>query len=264
MLTPGYHSPCLSIITIVKNNAIGLERTIESILAQDYAQIQFIIIDGGSTDGTFEVIKKHEDLIDYWSSSPDKGLYDAMNKGASVATGEWLNFMNSGDEFINSGSCTAFITCLNEKPSSSVYYGDSVAVDYSRQIERKSQNKKIFNIWRGMVFNHQASFIKKQLFDMFPFDLRFKIVADYYQMLILFEKGESFQYIPVVISRVEIGGVAYSNIRSTIEMLKAVHLVRPYSIKLINFIPKMFMDIVRMVIGRKLTSLVRTIKWRFT
>lgn len=85
-----------SIITINYNNADGLRRTIESVVNQTYKDIEYIIIDGGSTDGSVDVIKEYGSQIDYWVSEPDKGIYNAMNKGILQAHGEYLNFMNSG------------------------------------------------------------------------------------------------------------------------------------------------------------------------
>ena len=85
-----------SIITINYNNRDGLEMTINSVLGQSYQDLEYIIIDGGSTDGSVEVIKKYESRIDYWVSEPDKGVYNAMNKGIGKASGDYLNFMNSG------------------------------------------------------------------------------------------------------------------------------------------------------------------------
>ena len=90
-----------SIITINYNNVEGLRNTIKSVVNQTYTDYEFIIIDGGSTDGSVEVIKEYANIITYWVSEPDKGIYNAMNKGIEVANGEYLNFMNSGDCFYN-------------------------------------------------------------------------------------------------------------------------------------------------------------------
>ena len=89
----------ISIITVSYNAVKTIEDTINSVLNQTYPNIEYIIIDGGSTDGTLDVIKKYQDKITYWVSEPDKGIYDAMNKGALKATGVWLHFMNAGDTF---------------------------------------------------------------------------------------------------------------------------------------------------------------------
>ena len=92
-----------SIITINYNNKEGLRKTIESVVGQSFRDFEYIIIDGGSTDGSIEVIKEYAGKVDYWVSEPDKGIYHAMNKGVLQAHGEYLNFMNSGDEFYNNG-----------------------------------------------------------------------------------------------------------------------------------------------------------------
>ena len=91
--------PKISIITVVLNAAGELKRTAHSVLGQEYPHLEFIVIDGGSTDGTLEVTKTLGKNIDHWTSGPDQGIYDAMNKGLAIATGEWINFMNAGDVF---------------------------------------------------------------------------------------------------------------------------------------------------------------------
>ena len=91
----------VTIITISYNAVLGIERTINSVITQTYSNLQYIIIDGGSTDGTVDIIKKYADKIDYWVSEPDSGIYYAMNKGIAIADGDWINFMNAGDYFVD-------------------------------------------------------------------------------------------------------------------------------------------------------------------
>ena len=93
------HKPLVSIITVIFNGEKYLEQTIQSVINQTYDNVEYIIIDGGSTDGSVGAIKKYEEQIDYWISEEDDGIYDAMNKGMSLASGEWINFMNAGDVF---------------------------------------------------------------------------------------------------------------------------------------------------------------------
>ena len=91
--------PLISIITVVRNDVVHIEQTMLSVLGQTYGNVEYIVIDGGSTDGTVDIIKKYADKLAYWVSEPDGGIYPAMNKGLQHATGEWVNFMNSGDSF---------------------------------------------------------------------------------------------------------------------------------------------------------------------
>ncbi|ROT05017.1 glycosyltransferase, partial [Muribaculaceae bacterium Isolate-104 (HZI)] len=89
----------ISVVTVCYNAADSIEQTMLSVLNQSYPYIEYIVIDGGSTDGTVDIIKKYADRLAYWVSEPDKGIYDAMNKGIAAATGSYINFMNSGDSF---------------------------------------------------------------------------------------------------------------------------------------------------------------------
>jgi len=97
--SPISYLPLITVITVVLNGEKALEETIKSVISQTYPNVEYIIIDGGSTDGTLDIIKKYEDYIDYWVSEPDKGIYDAMNKGVDLTTGQWINFINAGDRF---------------------------------------------------------------------------------------------------------------------------------------------------------------------
>lgn len=92
--------PLITVITVVLNGEGHLEETMQSVLNQTYPNVEYIIVDGGSTDGTLDIIRKYGDRIDYWVSEKDKGIYDAMNKGIKVALGSWINFMNGGTVFI--------------------------------------------------------------------------------------------------------------------------------------------------------------------
>lgn len=115
-------SPRVSIVTVVRNDAPGLARTLASVAAQDYANRQMVVIDGGSTDGTLETLRQHATVIDIWVSEPDEGIYHAMNKGVALADGEWLLFMNAGDEFAGADALSSAVAVTD--PGVDVVYSD--------------------------------------------------------------------------------------------------------------------------------------------
>lgn len=155
-------TPLISIITIVYNDKEGLEKTIQSVLSQTYTNIEYIVIDGGSTDGSVSVIRKYESKISKWVSEPDNGIFDAMNKGIKLATGEWLNMMNAGDFFYSNDVLSNVFT--SDIPNSAKYiYSDC-------EMRFPNGNKVIWkaNEATGDVY-HQASVYKKELHDEFGY-----------------------------------------------------------------------------------------------
>lgn len=163
-----------SIITINYNNKDGLEKTINSVLGQTCHDYQFIIIDGGSTDGSVDIIKKYADHIDYWVSESDKGRYNAMNKGIKQATGDYLNFMNSGDTF-HSSRVLEDITNMN--------YAEDIITggfyDQEKGIKHIIKPQKVTLLtMRKNTFNHQATFYKKELFQKRLYDENYIIQSD--------------------------------------------------------------------------------------
>ena len=163
-----------SIITVNYNNKDGLEMTIKSVLGQTCKDFEYIIIDGGSTDGSVEVIKKYATQIDYWVSEPDKGVYNAMNKGIGKATGDYLNFMNSGDTY-HSSSALETIAGLHSDDDIIIggYY------DSTRGIAHviPPQEVTLLTLLKFTI-NHQATFIKRSLFDKRLYDENYIIMAD--------------------------------------------------------------------------------------
>lgn len=172
-------NPVVSIITVVYNNELLLERTIASIINQTYSSIEFIIIDGGSTDGTIDIIKKYEAQILYWVSEPDKGIYDAMNKGIKASTGDYLWFINSGDLISESDTLAKAISSC-EKPAD-VYYGETEIIDEqgNKLYMRRHKAPEILT-WKsfktGMMVSHQSIIVKKELAPFY--DLKYKVSAD--------------------------------------------------------------------------------------
>lgn len=187
-------NPLISIITVVYNNVEEIEQTILSVLNQTYPTIEYIIIDGGSTDGTIDYIKKYSPQISYWISEPDKGIYDAMNKGILKASGEWVNFMNSGDLFFSEKTLTDVFTHVSADMD--VVWGDTL-------IKRRKRLQIKKGKWKENEFSdlcHQSVFVRTALMKQYNFDVKYKIAADLNLLYKLYMLGCKFQYIPVIIS----------------------------------------------------------------
>lgn len=166
-----------SIITINYNNREGLCKTIKSVVNQTYTNFEYIIIDGGSTDGSVEVIKQNADKIGYWISEPDKGIYNAMNKGIAQAHGEYLLFLNSGDCFYD----TQILENTAHLCTDDIIVGRVADIDSNGQ--RTSYSIRFRNISMFLFFNttlpHQGCFIKRSLFYQHLYDETLKIVSDW-------------------------------------------------------------------------------------
>jgi len=157
--SPITYLPLITVITVVLNGEKTLEETIKSVISQTYPNVEYIIIDGGSTDGTLDIIKKYEDYIDYWVSEPDEGIYDAMNKGIAISFGEWLNMLNSGDLYYNS----MVIENIYTKEIDMDVYGiaGSWVCDYEGNIFLYLPDPYKMLEKPGWHINHQAFFYRK-------------------------------------------------------------------------------------------------------
>ena len=194
----------VTIITVVFNDAAHLQRTIDSIASQTYKNIEHIIIDGRSTDGTLEIIKRCTS-IDYWLSEGDRGIYDAMNKGVCCSTGEWINFMNSGDVFFNEIVVEdVFLNC--ESRVADLIYGD-VEVDYGG-FKKLRRAGVVASLKQGMQFSHQSLFAKRSVLLELGFDLSYRTAADYNFIVSSWVKQYRFERLELVVSSISAGGVS--------------------------------------------------------
>lgn len=212
----------VSIITVSHNSAKTIEDTILSVINQNgNFQIEYIIIDGGSIDGTLEIINKYRDRISKIISEPDKGIYDAMNKGVRFATGDIVGILNSDDYYVNN---TVVESVVNEFVAKDIdaCYGDLVYV--SRQDKNKIvrkwtageyNRKKLFYGW---IPPHPTFFVKKEIIDKFGlFDLNFKIASDYEFMLRLISKGKiKMNYLPKALVCMRAGGYSARSVSQRI------------------------------------------------
>ncbi len=222
--TKGYYKksytgkPLISVITVVFNGGKYLEQTIQSVLNQTYDNVEYIIIDGGSTDGTLNIIREYDHALDYWVSEPDKGIYDAMNKGLFLAAGDWVNFMNCGDSFYGNKIIDTIFKC---KHSNGVIYGDVIfSFDGKNDVHVKARSLKYF--WKGMPFVHQATFVCTSLMRDFPFDTKYRLIADYNSLYRIFLNAIDFQYVNFPICKFLAGGLSDNNPKTIVECQKMI------------------------------------------
>ena len=199
----------VSLITIAYNSAETIEDTIKSIVAQDYSNIEYIIIDGGSTDNTLSIVDKFKDSITTIISEPDKGIYDAMNKGVQNATGDIVGILNSDDIYADNKVVSRIVKAIGNKDS---IYADLVYVDrdntdkVTRYWKSGKYRKGIFK--KGWMPPHPTFFIKKSCYDQYGiYNLQLKSAADYELMLRMLHKHNiSVAYLPEVITKMRVGG----------------------------------------------------------
>lgn len=201
-------NPKISIVTVCYNAVDTIETTILSIINQGYANKEFVVIDGGSNDGTLDIINKYSDSIDFILSEPDHGIYDAMNKGIKASSGRWINFMNSGDVFYDNHVLSKTFANRDIHEEVEVVYGD-VCLKRGEALE-DFKAVKLSLFYKCMPFCHQSCFVRSDIIS--PFDTKFKLAADYnFFYHLYYSKGEkAFLYVPITISVYESAeGVSY-------------------------------------------------------
>ncbi len=202
-------NPKLSIITVNLNNTVGLRKTIKSVVGQTYTDFEYIIIDGGSTDGSVEIIKEYAEKITYWESEPDKGIYNAMNKGIKMAKGGFCLFLNSGDVLNNEKIINDVSDQL--KFDNDFVYGDIINTYDNIDLQYVKSDIKITlaNFEKGSL-PHPSTFIKRSLFmDYGLYNEDLKVVSDYEFFLKVFiSKPNAFHYINLSISIFEMNGIS--------------------------------------------------------
>lgn len=240
--------PLITVITIAYNAVSCLERTILSVVNQKYENIEYIVIDGGSIDGTLDILKQYNNVIDLWISEKDAGIYDAMNKGCRKASGDFVIFMNAGDAFFLNTSLQDMISqcpnCLNY----SVIYGD-VFILNSRKSDGHRISRPIKNIIDGMVSCHQSMLFKRKVMIDNPYNL--ELSSDFENILRLYKnKHQFFQVKNVIVSYFFAGGISDTQrVKNLINDLKILIKHDLLNIKTIfKFIPKFIMAIISDVI----------------
>jgi len=198
----------ISIITVNYNDNSGLQKTIKSVLNQSLRNFEFIIIDGNSNDGSKEFLQQNTDQSIRWVSEPDRGIYHAMNKGIKMATGQYLLFLNSGDILFDN----EVIKQVDIKIDGTygIYYGDIIFAEHKQQKKVVFPDTLSFTFFFKQSLSHQASFIKKTLFDeIFPYNEDFKIVSDWeFFIYAICKKNVSYKHLNILTTIYDGNGIS--------------------------------------------------------
>lgn len=199
--------PLISIITVNLNDVEGLKRTMTSVFGQTFKDFEYIVIDGGSTDGSKEYIEQHSDRIDFWVSEKDTGIYNAMNKGIKAATGEYLLFLNSGDELFNNEVLKGNKQYLEFKEL--IYFNIQVGEKEISEIVSYPKELRFSDLFFGSL-GHPSTFIKKELFEKVGlYDENLKIVSDWkFFILALFKYNCSYKKVDNTLSIFYLDGIS--------------------------------------------------------
>lgn len=201
----------LSIITINYNNLEGLRRTYDSVVCQTWTDYEWIVIDGGSTDESREFLELHHDKFAYWCSEPDNGIYNAMNKGISKASGEYLNFLNSGDAYHDKNVLSSVFS--KDIPSDSdVLYGNYFDVyENGHIIPQQLPDILDFAFLMRRPINHQSTFIKRELFSDELYDESYRIIADGKAFMQWMMQGKKYYHLDTFVADFYMGGAHNQN-----------------------------------------------------
>lgn len=210
--------PLISIITVVFNSELFLEKTIKSVVNQSYTEIEYIIIDGGSTDGTLEIIKRYEKYLSIWISEQDEGLYDAMNKGIALAKGEYLWFINSGDELYSENILNDIFAQIDTLPD--VIYGETEIINFKGQslgMRRHKTPKKLD--WKsfrfGMLVCHQSIIVRSSLVENYVID--YKYSSDFEWVVRILKKSKSIHNSNLILSKFMEGGLTKQSLKPSLK-----------------------------------------------
>lgn len=196
----------ISIITINYNNLSGLRKTMKSVLEQTHRNIEYIVIDGGSTDGSKDYIKEYGDSLEYWVSEPDNGIYHAMNKGIDRATGNYLLFLNSGDYLADKEVVADFVAL---KPERKIVYGHAYFEGPEGRRLKKMPSELSIGVILTHTLNHQSIFHHSDLFKSKRFSYDYKIISDWvFYNNALIDSGFDYLFLDRVISVFDTNGIS--------------------------------------------------------
>jgi len=232
----------ISIVTINYNNLSGLKKTRDSVISQTYKDYEWIVIDGGSTDGAKEFLQEHSSEMSYWCSERDKGVYNALNKGTQHVTGDYIICMNSGDFFYDE---YVLEHVCGEKLTADVVYGDWVQL-YEDGHTNNLYGPKTFSLHFICKWNlsHQAIFARADIMKNSPYDERYDVIADWAKWVELTLKKCTFQYVPYNICYFAMGGLSCTSNRidEEIKMLRETEM-SPAIMETMNYIDRVNKEI---------------------
>ena len=217
--SPG--QPLVTVITVVLNGGQYLEQTVCSVLDQSYDNIEYIIIDGGSTDDTLDIIKKYEARIDYWVSEPDRGIYDAMNKGLVLANGELIGLLNAGD-YYEKEAIEASVESYVKHAVPGIYFGHTYLIqeDLGLRYEYPARTEH----WQGMGFCHPAMFAHREVYrQLGDYDLAYRFAADYAFILKALDQNVEMIPIGVFIVNYRNTGLSASNLAGSLKEIRTIN-----------------------------------------
>lgn len=243
--------PKLSIITINLNNLNGLEKTIESVKQQMFCDYEFIIIDGGSTEGSLEVIKLNSDIISFWVSEPDTGIFNAMNKGIKKAKGEYCLFLNSGDYFRNSNVLQLL---FSNGYAEDIVYSDMMAVLNEKEIYSiKYPDKLTFEQFFNNTLGHQATIIKRSLFEKIGlYNERNKYASDWeFFLMAIIKNNVSYRHFPFFLTCYDTSGISSQKCNNEEMVLERMSILK-------NEFPFYYDDYLALRIEKEYHEMVRS------
>ena len=203
----------ISIVTVCYNSEKQIENTILSVISQSYPNIEYIIEDGGSTDGTLDIIEKYRSKISAIYSEKDKGVFDAMNKAVLRSTGEWILFMNAGDRFHDNNAIEKLF-CAEIPKNVGAIHGDTFFVKECGIQYIKCSPFYLVKGIRPMGICHQSILVRTALAKKYLFDMTFKYAADYNMMMRIYNDGFNFKYIPIAVSDYDLTGISSVHLTS--------------------------------------------------
>ena len=268
-------NPLITIVTVVLNGEKHLEQAIQSVINQSYTKIEYIIIDGSSTDGTLDIIRHYDNHIAYWVSEPDNGIFDAMNKGIRKSAGEFIGMLNA-DDWYEPNIISRVVEKIKRFPgpiNNRVIYCDYYCYDEDLSLDYKIKQKSELKHWKGMTVSHQAMFVHRFVYGKLRlYSLDYRFASDYEYFLRMLQAGVVFEKLDIYCVNVRKGGVSTQYMNQSISEVSQI--IRRYFgvyskeyplFMLTNRLPSMLGNLhflLKRIIGRNATNKLRKL-WRY-